>query len=106
MINKSPAYLLSIIMLVMLFLSAYVYADNQPSFTKTRVSINGVDRHDTKSAKEVARQQLENALFGASFDQFFKYDLGVKKTTGIKVHSSLGLKVRSDETLLQFKMKF
>ena len=93
-------------MLVMLFFSAYVYADNQLSFTQSRVSINEAGYNNNLTAKEVARQQLENALFGTSIDQYFKYDFGINKTTGIKVYSSFALKVRSDETLLQFKMRF
>ena len=73
MINKSPAFSLSIIMLVVLFLiqivllgillaSTQVYAENQPSFTQSHVSINDVGYNNKLSAKEVMRQQLEDVL--------------------------------------------
>lgn len=106
MINKPPAFSLSIIMLVVLFLSTHVYAENQPSFTQSHVSINDVGYNNKLSAKEVMRQQLEDALIGGVIDQLFNHELDASKTTGIKAHSSFGLKLRSDETILQFKMRF
>lgn len=105
MINKSPAFLISTIMLVMLFMSTYVYAENSPSFTQSHVPQDETP-YNNKSAEKLARQQLEETLFSSSIDQLFKYELETNKSTGIKVHSSVGLKLRSDETLFQFKMKF
>ena len=102
---QSPTFFFSVLILIMLMLSSFVYAQEYPSFTQSNLSINNaID--SSKSAKDVARQQFENALFGTSLDQFFNYDLGINKSTGIKVHSTVRLKVRSDHTLLQFKMTF
>ena len=102
---QSPTFFFSVLILIMLMLSSFVYADEYPSFTQSNLSINkAID--SSKSAREVVQQHFENAIFGASLDQFFNYDLGINKSTGIKVHSSFGLKLRSDHTLLLFKMKF
>ena len=97
-------FLTSIFISGLLLFTSPIFADNYFSLTQSHMAVHEVDNN--LSAKQVARQQFENVLFGNSIDRLLKYDLGANKSTGSKVHSSVGLKLRSDETVLQFKMTF
>lgn len=103
--TQSPTFFFVIIFLLMLSLSSFVYADEYSSLTQSNINIDNTG-FDTKSVKQFKRQQLENALFGKSIDQFFHYDLGVNKSTGIQVRSSFRVKLRSDHTMLQYIVRF
>lgn len=99
MTNRSPALLFSIIMLVMLFLSTYVYAVDSTSLQQGYVASD-------KSAKEITRQQLEDSLLAYSFDHFFNRDYSDNTKGRNKFQPSISLKQQSDAMLLEFKMKF
>lgn len=105
MIVLSPTSLPKVVLTVLLLATASVQAEHRFSLTQ------GYDQGPTTnpqgtSAKNIMRQQLEDMLFGQSLDEYFSYQLGVNRSTGVKVHSSVGLKIRSDETLLQLRMRF
>ncbi len=89
----------------MLSFSSFVYADEYTSLTQGHISVDNTDVN-TKPVKQFKRQQLENAIFGKTLDKYLSYDLGVNKSTGIKVRSSFRIKLRSDHTLLQYKVRF
>lgn len=105
MIQKPLTFLFMLIFIGAMFLSNMAFAYEPLSLTQSYGSISDKSMENT-SAKKVMRQQLQDMLLEQSLDRYFSYDVGVNRSTGIKVHSSLGLKIRSDETYLQFKMSF
>lgn len=105
MIQKPLTFLFMLVFIGMMFLTNIAFANEHLSFTQ---SYDGISENpvENTSAKKIMRQQLTDMLLEKSLDQYFSYDAGVNRSTGIKVHSSFGLKIRSDETYLQFKMSF
>ena len=105
MIQKPLTFLFMLIFVGLMFLTNIAFAYEPLSLTQNydRISENGMN---DVSAKKVMRQYLQDMLFEQSFDHYLSYKIGVNRSTGIKVHSSVGLKIRSDETQLQFRMTF
>jgi hypothetical protein len=102
---RSPTFLFSIIFSALLFFSGPILAEDHFSLTQNHVALSDLENIN-KQGDQVAREFLEDVLFGTSMDQYLNYDFGMNKSTGYKIHSSLRLKVRSDKALIHFKMKF
>jgi len=104
-IQKPLTFLFMLIFIGMMFLTNIAFADEPLSLTQGYDSISE-NRIESLSSKEVMHQHLKNMLFEQSLDQYFSYHIGMNRSTGMKIHSLLRLKVRSDETILQFRMTF
>lgn len=98
-------FLFMLIFLGCLLISNMVLAYEPMHMTQSYDSVSEIIPAG-KTPKTIMRHQLEDMLFQQAFDQFFKYEMGSYRTTGYRIKTSLGLKLRSDETYLQFRMTF
>lgn len=100
-----PTFLSYIFLPVFLFLTSPVYAD---AYIPVNQNHTGWYQEETtyEQGKQAAREQLEDVLISSIIGELLDYELGANYTSGVKLHTSIHLKMRSDETILQFKVKF
>jgi len=105
MILRSPTSLLTILLTGLLFIVAPVYAESDFSLKQSHnLLVN--DSPVNTSTNSSRKTQLLDMLFEEGLDKHLRYDIGVDSMAGIKVYSSVVLKLRTDATYLQYRMTF
>ena len=102
---RSPMSLLTILLTGLLFIAAPAYAGADLSLMQSHnLLVN--DSLVNTSTNSSRKTQLQDMLFEQGLDKHLRYDIGVSRMAGIKVYSSMVLKLRTDTTYLQFRMTF
>ena len=101
----STASLTSILLTGLLFIAAPVYAESDVSLMQNPnlFNNNGLENKQDESSK---KELLRDMVFEQGIDKLLRYNIGVNRAGSLKVYSSLGLKLRTELTYLQFKMTF
>ena len=102
---RFPISLINILLTGLLFIAAPAYAEPDLSLTEGHnlFTNDNLLNNSVNSSTNVA---LQDMLFEKGLDKYLRYDIGVHRTDSIKVHSSLGLQLRTEISYLQFKMEF
>lgn len=105
MILRFPTSLINILLIGLLFIAAPSFAESDLSLMQSyNLLIN--DSLVNNSTDSSTNAQLQDMLFEHGLDKYLRYDIGVSHTAGVKAHSSVGLKLRTEITYLQFKIAF
>ena len=100
-----PTSLINMLLTGLLFLAAPAYAGADLSLMQSHNLLVNYSLVNT-STNSSRKTQLLDMLFEEGLDKHLRYDIGVDSMAGIKVYSSVGLKLRTDTTYLQFRMTF
>ena len=102
---RTQTSLINILLTGLLFVSSPAYAQPDSSLIQS-YNLLFQDNLENESIESSTDLELQDMLFEISLAEYLHYNLGVTRAAGIKVYSSVQVKMRSEITYLQFKMTF